>query len=232
MCAIMVVWQLMFPRDSLSSMVSLLSLNNTSRNPSLAKKKGAEKPLRNPETIHYPTQQLGTKRNKKDLWFHINEAGFEPHATCDLLAEMERSGREILSLKRRANLDKLHPKLLLTTMTTDESLLARHANNLQWITPDVFFSIKHHDLIQFNLWFKCFSLINSWFLKIITSLTLCPDCRLHLQILLQKVWNVLLEVCKFVYRHKILNNNSTDTQLGGTLLETHFVINLSENQSC
>lgn len=137
MCAIMVVWQLMFPRDSLSSMVSLLSLNNTSRNPSLVKKKGAEKPLRSPETIHYPTQQLGTKRNKKDLWFHINEAGFEPHATCDPLAEMERNGREILSLRSRANIDKVRPKLLLTTTKTDESLLAQHANNLHWITPGV-----------------------------------------------------------------------------------------------
>lgn len=205
MCAIMVVWQLMFPRDSLSSMVSLLSLNKTSRNPSLAKKKG----LKNPRGAQNPfitrRNSWAQKRNKKDLWFHINEAGFEPHTTsCDLLAEIERNGREILSLKRRANLDKLQPKLLLTTTTTDESPLARHANNLQWITPGVFPSnirFKHfekcmcelcesehwlllissihqsqnrklfqfsqgtihqtHDLIQFNLWFKCFSLINS-----------------------------------------------------------------------
>lgn len=74
MWAIMVVWQLMFPRDSLSSMVSLLSLNNTSRNPSLER---PEKRPRIPETIHYT-------RNRNDLSFHINEAHFELHATCDV----------------------------------------------------------------------------------------------------------------------------------------------------
>lgn len=88
-----------------------------------------------------------------------------------------------------------------------------------------------HDLIQFNLWFNCFSLINFWFLKIITSLTLCTDCRLHLQIPLQKVLNVLLEVCKFICRHKIPKIFNRNTQLDGALLKSHFFINLSENHT-
>lgn len=89
MWAIMVVRQLMLPRDSLSSMVSLLSLNNTSRNLLLVKKEGEQRKgttgMRNPngipEPIHCTTQQFDTDRQEG---FHINEAHFEVHATSDL----------------------------------------------------------------------------------------------------------------------------------------------------
>lgn len=96
----MVVRQLMLPRDSLSSMVSLLSLNNTSREPSLVPKNketkgrhtaGPRNPHRAPETFVTPRNswaQDGQKRNKKDLSCGIHEAHFELHATRVLPSHM------------------------------------------------------------------------------------------------------------------------------------------------